>query len=270
MAATPAQPQPQSRVFQVDGVALGGYDPVAYFDGKPLPGSANHQHESLGVTWRFASAANRARFVADPDRFTPEYGGYCALGMAHGGAVPTDPLAYTVHQGKLYLNSNQLVRITWSYARDWMISRADPNWQAWLNRPATPAGDRRPPPPPPDRQLAAGGFDVTSYFEPAGPTLGDSAHTATWNGQVWRFRSAEHQARFENEPSRYAPQFGGLSPLILAHGDQVPGNPKIFTVFRGKLYFEVGDGPRDTWRRNAASITKRAAEQWKTLQKTSS
>ena len=137
--------QGQAAFFQVDGVALRGYDPVSYFDGEPRLGSGSIAHNHQGTSWRFATAENRDRFVADPARFLPQYGGYCALGMAHGGAVPTDPLAYTVYRGKLYLNSSKLVRMPWSYARDWMIERAAPNWRAWLERQAVAvAGGRRP------------------------------------------------------------------------------------------------------------------------------
>jgi YHS domain-containing protein len=273
LAALPARlvSQSSSPVFQVDGLALRGYDVVSYFDGKAEPGLATFEATHAGATWRFTSAAHRDRFMQAPDRFVPQYGGYCALGMAHGGAVPTDPAAYTVHDGKLYLNSNRLSRITWAYAKDWMISRADPNWTQWLARAsaAAPSGasaaaaQRRQPRATTDSLLAVGGLDATTYFDPAGPVAGDSAIVTTWNGRTWRFRTTANRDRFVATPARFAPQFGGLSPLILAHGDRVPGDPRLFTIVGGKIYLDVAAGPQQTFRRNPDRLVARADSLWR-------
>jgi hypothetical protein len=72
-------------------------------------------------------------FIEDPEKFAPQYGGYCALGMAHGGNVPTNPAAWTIHDGKLYLNMIEEVTITWRYNPDKLISRANLKWKARNN-----------------------------------------------------------------------------------------------------------------------------------------
>jgi YHS domain-containing protein len=265
LAGMPATAQPQSKYYQVDSIALRGYDPVSYFSGSPRLGVDSIEHRHEGVIWRFATTANRDRFRAVPAAYLPQYGGYCALGMAHGGAVPADPLAYTVYQGKLYLNASTLIRITWGYARDWMIGRADPNWQSWLARLSAPAVAATQPPgprPPTDSTLALRGFDVTSYFDDGGPRLGDSSVVASWKGKSWRFASDASRQLFLRTPERFAPEFDGLSPLILAHGESVPGDPRVFTILDGRLYLEVAEGPRETWRRNAKRLLARAREQW--------
>jgi YHS domain-containing protein len=111
------------------GLALQGYDPVAYFtDQKPLKGKAEFTARHEGATYRFASAANRDAFAAAPQKYAPQYGGYCAFGMAGGYKAPIEPDAWTVVDGKLYLNYNRSVRTKWSSDVPGYIRKADANW----------------------------------------------------------------------------------------------------------------------------------------------
>ncbi len=113
------------------GLALSGYDPVAYFsDGRPVEGSAELSAEWSGATWRFSSEANRARFLASPERYAPQYGGYCAWAMARGEAVSADPEAWSIVEGKLYLNYSPEIQKQWEAAREESIRKADAAWPA--------------------------------------------------------------------------------------------------------------------------------------------
>ena len=117
--------------FTTENGAIDGYDPVSYFvDGQALRGSAEITAEWNNATWLFTSNENRDAFVADPEKYAPQYGGFCALGMAHGGDVPTDPTAWTIWEDKLYLNMISEVSITWRYNPDRLIERANKQWQA--------------------------------------------------------------------------------------------------------------------------------------------
>ncbi|MFS8896501.1 YHS domain-containing protein [Synechococcus sp. R3-13] len=121
--------------FATDGLALRGYDPVAYFiDGKPVKGSPAYEWEWGGVTWRFASADNRERFRNDPERFAPQYGGFCAWAVAHNYLYPVDPFAWKIVDDKLYLNANQRVQRNWERDIPGLIKRADANWPALRSR----------------------------------------------------------------------------------------------------------------------------------------
>ncbi len=116
--------------------AIDGYDPVAYFtDGRAERGAPAITAEWNGATWHFTREENRKLFVADPEKYAPQYGGFCALGMAHGGDVPTDPTAWTIWDGKLYLNMINEVAITWRYNPDKLIERADKKWQGFKTSP---------------------------------------------------------------------------------------------------------------------------------------
>ncbi len=117
------------------GAAIRGYDPVAFFtEGKPVEGSRQFTHQWKGATWRFASAQNRDAFAVAPDKFAPQYGGYCAYGVANGYTVSTVPEAWSVVGGKLYLNYSLGVRADWLKDVPGYIRKADGNWPKALER----------------------------------------------------------------------------------------------------------------------------------------
>ncbi|GGK23498.1 YHS domain-containing (seleno)protein [Salinarimonas ramus] len=110
-------------------LALGGYDPVAYFrEGRPVEGTRAHETEWNGATWRFASADNLAAFEADPEAYAPQYGGYCAWAAAEGYRAPGDPNFWRIVDGKLYVNYDGNVQRTWEGDVSGFIARADANW----------------------------------------------------------------------------------------------------------------------------------------------
>jgi hypothetical protein len=116
--------------FSPDGIAIGGYDPVAYFtEGRPVKGAPSLAAQHQEATFWFASAANRDRFLADPRRYAPQYGGFCAYGVAEGYRATTEPDAFTLHEGRLYLNYNTDVRTLWTKDRDRRIARANEHWR---------------------------------------------------------------------------------------------------------------------------------------------
>lgn len=113
----------------VQGVAVGGYDPVSYFtDGKPVAGRPDLTVEHQGATWRFASAENRELFKVDPAKYAPQFGGYCAWAVAEGYTAKGDPNAWTIADGKLYLNYNKSVQKNWEENIPGNVKRGVGNW----------------------------------------------------------------------------------------------------------------------------------------------
>ena len=111
------------------GVAIKGYDPVAYFSqGKAVHGQPQRSHAWGGATWHFATDENRRAFVENPERYAPQYGGYCAWAVSQGHTAPIDPSAWRIVNGKLYLNYDKKIRAKWEKNRDALIGRADSNW----------------------------------------------------------------------------------------------------------------------------------------------
>lgn len=119
----------QSEIFSTKEGAIKGYDPVAYFtEGKPVKGSEAYSFEWNGATWRFSSAENMAAFTANPEKYAPQYGGYCAYGVADGHKAPISPDAFSILEGKLYLNYNKQVQNTWNKDQQGYIKTADEKW----------------------------------------------------------------------------------------------------------------------------------------------
>lgn len=111
------------------GLAIKGYDPVAYFRvGVPTPGRDEFTAQHQGATYRFSSAAHRDAFLATPQQFLPQYGGYCAFGTARGYKAEVDPKAFSLVDGRLYLNYNEQVKVEWQKDVPGMIRRADERW----------------------------------------------------------------------------------------------------------------------------------------------
>ena len=115
--------------FENQGVALRGYDPVGYFtEGKPQQGLPTHSYVHKGSKFYFASAEHRRLFAENPDKYAPQFGGYCAYGTAQGYKVSTQPDAFAVVDGKLYLNYNRDVAKIWQQDVPGNIARAEENW----------------------------------------------------------------------------------------------------------------------------------------------
>jgi YHS domain-containing protein len=111
------------------GTAIDGYDPVAYFkEGKPVEGDSEYSYDWMGATWYFASAENRDLFVTDPEKYAPQYGGYCAYAVSQGGTADIDPDAWKIEDGKLYLNLNKKVQAIWLKDVPGYIAKANANW----------------------------------------------------------------------------------------------------------------------------------------------
>jgi YHS domain-containing protein len=118
-----------------NGVAIKGYDPVAYFTmDKPVKGNNDFEHEWKGVKWRFSTKNHMKLFIKDPDKYAPRYGGYCAYGVAVDALFDIQPEAWSIVDSKLYLNKNLDVRETWKKDIPGNIKKADMNWPGVLEK----------------------------------------------------------------------------------------------------------------------------------------
>lgn len=122
-----------------DGVAIKGYDPVAYFTtGKAEKGKASFTTLYKGVTYHFADAADLKSFQANPEKYEPQYGGWCAYAMGHDGSkVQVDPETFKIVNGKLFLFYNRFFNNTlksWNEDESKLHARADENWEKFLKQ----------------------------------------------------------------------------------------------------------------------------------------
>lgn len=114
-----------------DSIAIKGYDPVAYFTmSKAVKGSEEYSHEWVGVTWQFANEEHRQAFADSPIKYAPQYGGFCAIGVALDQLVANiDPNAWFIDDGKLYLQYSTNVGEDFKADREKLIANADANWR---------------------------------------------------------------------------------------------------------------------------------------------
>ena len=116
-------------------LGLNGHDPVAYATlGRPAEGARRFSTRWNDATWRFVSAENRDAFAADPARYAPQYGGYCAWATAKGYLAPGDPRFWRIVDGKLYVNYDGDVQLAWEKDVRGFIRSADANWPFILEK----------------------------------------------------------------------------------------------------------------------------------------
>lgn len=117
------------------GTALQGYDAVAYFkEGRAVKGRSDFRTDWMGAKWYFVSAANRDEFAANPEKYAPQFGGYCAWAVGHGYTANIDPEAWKIVDGKLYLNYDKRVQRMWEQDQaDW-IKKGHENWPKLIRK----------------------------------------------------------------------------------------------------------------------------------------
>lgn len=119
----------KSPVFVTDNGAIHGYDPVAFFkEHKPVLGSKEISFEWNGASWHFVNEENKDTFINNPEKYAPQYGGYCAYGTAEGHKAPTQVDTWSIVNDKLYFNYNKQVKKLWTESQSEFIRKADENW----------------------------------------------------------------------------------------------------------------------------------------------
>jgi len=134
-AAEPINTLEKSGLFgyKPSGTAIRGYDTVAYWtEGRPVEGDEGITSEYMGATWQFASDENKSLFDADPGKYAPQYGGYCAYGVAKDGLVKIEPENFTLIDDKLYLNYDDKVQGLWEKDVPGFINDANTKFEGLL------------------------------------------------------------------------------------------------------------------------------------------
>jgi YHS domain-containing protein len=115
-------------------VAVSGYDSVAYFqEDKAVKGDENFTINYKGAVWQFKNQENLDTFTLAPDKYAPQYGGYCAWAVAQNNTAKGDPEQWYIHHGKLYLNYDKDIRDKWLQDKESLIEQANTHWPTVLN-----------------------------------------------------------------------------------------------------------------------------------------
>ena len=129
LLAVPSLARAKDLINQSDGIAIGGYDTVAYFtDAKAQPGRSEMEVRKDGVTWRFRNEGNRAAFADDPEVYMPQFGGYDPVAIARGVSVPGHPMIWLVSGQRLYLFYSKEARAEFAAATRSIVEQAEHKW----------------------------------------------------------------------------------------------------------------------------------------------
>lgn len=266
-------------VWNVDaaGVALGGYDPVAYFpgpeglEGHPTPGTPELTCTVRGVTYRFATAAHLDAFKARPEHYEPALGGWSGPEMAADGAkVPGDPKRFRVRGGRLVLfatTTTDEAREAWAKDDDAKLAAAQAKWES-IGGEARPVAPRKAALYLLDKGgLAVKGYDVVSYFPEGGGKAenGSTTFEVRLGTEVFRFATAAHRDAFLADPDRYRPAYGGWCATAMCKGEKVEIDPTSFQVTKGRLYLFYTDlftNARKQWLKDEPANTGSADSHW--------
>lgn len=243
-----------------NGVAIQGYDPVAYFtDKKAVPGNPAIRSSYDGAVYYFATAEHQRMFDANPGAYAPQFGGYCAYAASIDTISPIDPQFWEVVDGRLLLQHNQKAWDLWHKEPAPNLVKADKNWPGIVERNGSEARtlvniD--------ETGLALEGYDPVSYFTDPKPVKGDAALARTYNGATYYFASVEHKNIFEKEPAKYVPAFGGFCGYAASINKVSPVNVTIFQIINDRLVLQHTPKAFELFNEDPQGALTRADANW--------
>ncbi len=243
-----------------DGVAMQGYDPVAYFtESAPVKGSQKFKATHQGAIYYFASAEHRDLFKQDPEKYAPAFGGYCGYAASINRLSPIDPKYWQIVDDRLVLQHNRKAFDLWNKDLHESVTKADANWPTLVEKNGTTpkmlvnvdkAG------------VALEGYDPISYRTESKPVKGSPEFMAVYNGAIYHFVSMEHRVMFESNPARYAPAFGGYCGYAASINKVSPVNPMIYQIIDDRLVLQHTDEAYRLFNKDAPGSLVKADKNW--------
>lgn len=249
-----------------NGVILDGYDAVAFFtDNKPVKGDAQFQFTYDKAIYYFASQEHLDLFKADPEKYKPQFGGWCAYAVSLGRVAPIDVNTFSIVNNRLVIQHNQRAVNGWNKDVQGNLALADKYWpkvsekggkqittdveKSFLNN-TDPDG------------VTLQGYDAVAYFTQMKAVKGDPKYTARYNGATYWFSSEANAAMFKEHPEMFAPQYGAFCGYAMALNKLRPINPEIFDVIDGKLILQHSEDAYNRFHKDVAGYTVKADNNW--------
>ncbi len=246
-----------------NGVALQGYDPVAYFkQNMPVKGSSGYTGKYDGAIYYFSSEENQKDFEIDPMKYAPAFGGYCGYAASINRLSPIRVEYFQILDGRLVLQHNQRAYDKWNADLSGNIVKADMNWPGLVSRHGKGEKvlvnvD--------DPGVALEGHDPVGYFDGGRPLKGNPEIMATYNGAMYHFVSQENREVFERDPTRYEPQFGGYCGYAASINKVSPVNINIFQIINDRLVLQHTQKAYDLFNKNPQASLSKADMNWPDL-----
>jgi YHS domain-containing protein len=248
------------------GIILDGYDAVAFFtDNKPVKGDPKFQFTYEGAVYHFASQEHLDMFQSNPDKYKPQFGGYCAYAVSLGRVAPIDVNTFSIVNGRLVIQHNARAVAGWNKDVPGNLQLADKYWPAvvknggkqivtndekkFLNN-IDPEG------------VTLQGYDAVAYFTDNKAVKGDPKFSARYNGATYWFSSEEHADLFKDNPAKYAPQYGSFCGYAMSLGKLRPIDPTIFQFVDGRLILQHTKDAYDQFNKDVVGNTAKADGYW--------
>jgi YHS domain-containing protein len=263
-----AQKQENKYFNNVDagGVILDGYDAVAFFtDNKPVKGDMKFQHKHENAVYYFASQEHLDLFKSNPDKYKPQFGGWCAYAVSLGRVAPIDVNTFSIVNGRLFIQHNQRAVNGWNKDVTGNIVKADKYWpgvsskegkqirtdeeKGFLNNT--------------DQEgVTLQGYDAIAYFTEMKAVKGDPKYSARYNGATYWFASEQHATMFKDHPEMFAPQYGAFCGYAMSLGKLRPVDPEIFDVIEGRLILQHTQDAYKQFHKNLGDNIMKADGHW--------
>ena len=247
-------------------VILDGYDAVAFFtDNKPVKGTEQFQYKYQDAVYNFASQEHLELFKANPEKYKPQFGGWCAYAVSLGRVAPIDVNTFSIVDGRLFIQHNQRAVNGWNKDVPGNIVKADKYWpavtandgkqirteeeKAFLNN-TDPDG------------VTLQGYDAVAYFTQMKAAKGDPKYFARYNGATYWFSSETNAAMFKDHPEMFAPEYGAFCGYAMALNKLRPINPEIFDIIDGRLILQHSQDAYTQFHKDVPGLVAKADDNW--------
>lgn len=248
------------------GVILDGYDAVAFFTvNKPVKGDAKFQFKYDDATYYFESQEHLDLFKADPEKYKPQFGGWCAYAVSLGRVAPIDVNTFSIVDGRLVVQHNQRAVNGWNKDITGNLALADKYWphviessgkqittdaeKGFLNNTDKDG-------------VTLQGYDPVAYFTQMKAVRGLPAYTARYNGATYWFVSEANATMFKDHPDMFAPQYGAFCGYAMALNKLRPVNPEIFDVIDGRLILQHSQDAYSKFHEDVSGFVTKADGNW--------
>ncbi len=224
------------------GVILDGYDAVAFFtDQKPIRGDARFQYKYEDAIYYFVSQEHLDLFMASPEKYKPQFGGWCAYAVSLGRVAPIDVNTFSIVNGRLVVQHNQRAVNAWTKDVLGNLELADKYWPrvvASEGKQITTDDEKKFLNNIDEKGVILQGYDAVSYFTENKAVKGDPAYTARFDGATYWFSSEAHASMFKDHPEMFAPQYGNFCGYAMSLNKLRPVDPAIFQIVDGRLILQ--------------------------------
>lgn len=249
-----------------DGVILDGYDPVSFFtDNKPVKGNMAFQYRYEEATYYFSSKEHLDWFIANPEKYKPQFGGWCAYAVSLGRTAPIDVNTFSIVNGRLVIQHNARAVAGWNKDVTGNLALADKYWPAVVKnggKQIVTDNEKRFLNNTDKNGVTLQGYDAVAYFMQNKAVPGNSANEARYNGATYWFSTEENASLFKDHPDMFAPQYGSFCGYAMSLGKLRPVDPTIFQVVNGRLILQHTREAYELFNKDLQGNTAKADKNW--------